>query len=85
MTGEPRGMWGKGRGLGGGGRRRLGPECAGAAWGPGGGRGRPAARCGCCRFIIVSVRALGSFSGEEVGGPLVWEPVGVLCPDPLYT
>lgn len=61
MTGETREEWGKGGGVGGGGRRRLCPERAGAAWDPGG-RGRPpsAARCSCRRLFIVCLLPLGA-------------------------
>lgn len=84
MTREARGRWGKGGGVGGGGRRRPCPECAGAAWGPRG-RGRPrcATCCSCRRLFIVSVSGPPHGFPAECRESLLWESVCDWYPDLL--
>lgn len=67
MTREARGRWGKGGGFGGGGRWRLCPECAGAAWGRRG-RGRLAAPHAAAAppLHCVSVGAPRTFPGKSL-------------------
>lgn len=85
MTREARGRWGKGRGVGGGGRRRLCPECAGARGARGGGAGRamPHAAAAAASSLCLCYGS-AQFSGGGFRELLVWEPVGDWYPDSQY-